>query len=140
MINVETKLTGDISAGLDRLAAAAGEATLRAAGFAGAQVFQKEAIARVPVDSGTIRENIIVKRAEESSDTNKKQTYLITVRTGKKNAEGDAFYWRFVEFGTSKMSARPFIRPAFESMKQTALAAMKKRFGQKLSEELAGKE
>lgn len=25
---------------------------------------------------------------------------------------GDTFYWRFLEFGTSKMRARPFFRPA----------------------------
>lgn len=26
----------------------------------------------------------------------------------------DAYYWRFLEFGTVKMAARPFIRPAAE--------------------------
>jgi HK97 gp10 family phage protein len=25
-----------------------------------------------------------------------------------------AFYWRFLEFGTSKMRARPFMRPALQ--------------------------
>ena len=29
----------------------------------------------------------------------------------------DPFYWRFVEFGTSKMAAWPFLRPAFEARK-----------------------
>ena len=28
--------------------------------------------------------------------------------------EAEAYYWRFVEFGTVKMSARPFIRPSAE--------------------------
>lgn len=32
-----------------------------------------------------------------------------------------AWYWRFVEFGTSKMPARPFLVPAFEALKLTAL-------------------
>lgn len=27
---------------------------------------------------------------------------------------GDTYYWRFLEFGTSKMRARPFFRPAVE--------------------------
>lgn len=27
---------------------------------------------------------------------------------------GDTYYWRFLEFGTSKMAAQPFLRPAME--------------------------
>ena len=40
------------------------------------------------------------------------------ITTGKKattNPGGDTFYWRFVEFGTQFVPARPFIRPALES-------------------------
>lgn len=32
-----------------------------------------------------------------------------------------AFWWRFLEFGTSKMAASPFVRPAFEAKKQAAV-------------------
>ena len=32
----------------------------------------------------------------------------------------DPYYWRFVEFGTSKMPAKPFLRPAFEQTKEKA--------------------
>lgn len=31
---------------------------------------------------------------------------------GKSNPGGDTFYWRFHEFGTSQMAARPFMQPA----------------------------
>ena len=30
---------------------------------------------------------------------------------------GDAFYWKFLEFGTVAMDAQPFARPAAESMR-----------------------
>jgi HK97 gp10 family phage protein len=30
----------------------------------------------------------------------------------KSNPGGDTFYWRFIEFGTSKLPARPFMLPA----------------------------
>lgn len=30
---------------------------------------------------------------------------------------GDFYYWRFLEFGTSKMGPHPFMRPAFEANK-----------------------
>lgn len=42
----------------------------------------------------------------------------------------DAYYWRFIEFGTAKMPARPFLRPAFDSKKEEAVrvfAAILKR-------------
>ena len=43
-------------------------------------------------------------------------------RTGKSGAynPNDPFYWRFVEFGTSKMPAQPFLQPAFVSKKEQA--------------------
>lgn len=37
------------------------------------------------------------------------------IKTGKNASEnpgGDTFYWRFLEFGTQKIAARPFMRPA----------------------------
>jgi HK97 gp10 family phage protein len=33
----------------------------------------------------------------------------------------DAFYWIFPEFGTAKMRATPFLRPAFETKKELAV-------------------
>lgn len=33
----------------------------------------------------------------------------------KKNPGGDTFYWRFVELGTSRTAAQPFLRPALNN-------------------------
>lgn len=33
---------------------------------------------------------------------------------------GKAFYWRFLEYGTSKMSPRPFVRPAMKRIRTPA--------------------
>jgi len=33
---------------------------------------------------------------------------------------GDAFWWRFLEYGTVKMSPRPFIRPAMKKIRTPA--------------------
>lgn len=41
--------------------------------------------------------------------------------SGKGLPGGETWYWRFVEFGTSKMRARPFMRPAAET--QAGIAA-----------------
>jgi len=40
------------------------------------------------------------------------------------------YYWRYLEFGTSRMAARPFMRPAFESTKAAAV----RRIGERLRE------
>ncbi|MGY4876506.1 HK97-gp10 family putative phage morphogenesis protein [Vreelandella aquamarina] len=39
---------------------------------------------------------------------------------GKANPGGDTFYWRFVEFGTSKAPAKPFMRRALSEHVQAA--------------------
>lgn len=41
--------------------------------------------------------------------------------SGKELPGGETWYWRFVEFGTSKMAARPFMRPAMEAGAQDAV-------------------
>lgn len=46
-----------------------------------------------------------------------------SVGRGKAKLEADAFYARFVEFGTVKMAARPFLRPAIDSKTQAAIDA-----------------
>lgn len=42
---------------------------------------------------------------------------------GKANPGGDTWYWRFLEFGTSKMAAQPFMRPAMNQGANGAFAA-----------------
>lgn len=91
--------TNDFQQGLQKLSEALGENALRSAGYAGAEILKNEMIARVPVKTGVIEKNIIVKRATEKCDTNKKQVFLVTVRAGTQNADGDAYYWRWVEDG-----------------------------------------
>ncbi|MBP8101801.1 MAG: hypothetical protein KDG56_14715 [Ottowia sp.] len=69
-----------------------------------------------------------------------KQTFFVTVRQGKQyrnqgkkgNLSQDAWYWRFVEFGTVKMSAKPFLRPAFEGKKMEAVDAIKQRLAERV--------
>jgi HK97 gp10 family phage protein len=99
----------------------------RSATLAGAQVIKKEVIERAPVDTGNLKKNIITKRKTKTPFTSE---FLVTVRTGKKTKKqiaqgiGDAFYAKFVEYGTVKSAAKPFIRPAFEQGKESAAIAI----------------
>lgn len=120
---------------------------IRAALFQGAKVIQTEAQRRVPVRTGRLKANIIKlrdrnPRQAEGSPT---EIYHIGVRGGgayggrvrrrerrkvlaaggssqqasraAANAWKDAWYWWFVENGTSKMPAQPYLRPAFDAKK-----------------------
>lgn len=143
------KYSSDVDAALDKLGAAMGETALRAAAYEGADIIRTEVVQRAPVRTGLLKSDAIVKRLEEKSDGNERQTYLVTIRTGRrayannarnrqKNRAGGsyrvtaAFYWRFIEFGTSKMPARPFMRPAFDSSRKTAQEAIKNKLRDRL--------
>lgn len=115
---------------------------LRGAVNAGATVFRKEAQSKAPVYTGpvsqghpppgTLRRSIVQKQIKERSSL-LNQVFYVAVRKGKQyqkqgkkgNKSQDAYYARFVEFGTSRMPARPFMRPAFEGKKQEATQAIK---------------
>mgnify|MGYP000561918945 CR=1 FL=1 len=49
----------------------------------------------------------------------------------------DPFYWSFLEFGTSKMAARPFMRPAFDTKKFVALKTIEGRMRREVAAETA---
>lgn len=122
---------------------------LRASVYAGAKVVRDEAKSRAPVAQeiknprhpppGTLRRSVIMKHIRELSGLTR-QTFFITVRQGKKyrnqgkrrNLSQDAFYWRFVEFGTRKMAARPFLRPALEAKRYEAADAIKSRLAKRI--------
>lgn len=74
---------------------------------------------------GTLRKSVIIKRVPTAAN---RAVYILGVRhgkqfqkVGKRELNLDAYYWRFIEFGTSHAAARPFIRPAFEANKRQAL-------------------
>lgn len=107
----------------------------RSATNAAAQTIKKPAIAKAPSDTGNLKKNIIVRRIPETKLTSE---HIVTVRQGKltekQKSKGlqDAFYARFVEFGTVKMGPRPFLRPAFDENKTKAVDAMVKRIKQRI--------
>lgn len=108
---------------------------------AGARLVAAEARRRAPVanpsseavlsgrrKSGALRAGITTqfsRREELTVEMRVRNRGYIFAEAGKRAssaAEGNPNYWWLVEFGTSKMPAQPFMRPAFESKKQAALA------------------
>lgn len=125
---------------------------------AGARVIQKEAKAIAPVsvaphilksyasavfkkfDSskmgvwilpGNLKKMIRVK-----IDNSKSRGYAITYEVYVKNK--DAWYWKFQEFGTSKLpphNGTGFMRPAFENMKLLAIAEINQQIRNRMESE-----
>ena len=76
--------------------------------------------------AGDLKEAIIV-RTEKKKFLNDAARLRIGVLHDRNDPNVGAWYWRFVEFGTSRRMARPFLVPAFEMMKYIADAEIKKR-------------
>lgn len=118
----------------------------RAAVNASANIVKKAAIRNAPISDGphqlgvqkdqiaqpgNLRKNIITRRLPPG-ERNATEEYIVTVRHGSGKVPKDAFYGKFVEFGTAKMPARPFLRPAMDNNVQPAIDAMTKRIAQRL--------
>lgn len=58
----------------------------------------------------------------------------VGIRGGAREAGDNVFYWRFLEFGTEKMAARPFMRPALESNVERATDAIVAELKRQLDE------
>jgi HK97 gp10 family phage protein len=108
---------------------------MRATIFGVAQTIAKEAKLKAPVDTGNLRKAIKAKRKRSPPDAPVSE---VIVEHGN-SAKHDAFYWRFVEYGTSGkngQSERPFIRPATDSARATFNETLTKEFGKKLESAL----
>lgn len=121
---------------------------------AAAVVFRDAIRGTAPVRTGLLKASLVVNKRRSSEGPHvvkygvrlkqaKKQKYSNTSanrrsrRVGKKyQAEGPAFYGRFLEYGTSKMSARPFMRPAFGPNVNKAIEAFKARMAKAVEDAL----
>lgn len=116
---------------------------LRRALSSGAAVIRNEARRLAPRDTGEMVRDILIKRAKQARGSGTIE-YQVFVRTGKKsrlagkkrNVARDSFYWRFQEFGTAKMAAHPFMRPAFDTKKEAAAEAIRDALAQGIDKEL----
>lgn len=84
---------------------------------------------KCPVDTGELKKSIKIRAMKR-----RKNSFGVLIGTALKWFVGDAFYGAFVEFGTSKMSARPFMRPAFDEKKGEAEQILVQEIREGLSE------
>lgn len=115
---------------------------LNAALMAGARPMVKAAKAKVPVDTAALKSGIRATPVRPKQHTATVHVGIGRARQSKaERAKGakkyTPWYGFLVEFGTSKMSARPFLRPAFETTKQAAVEIIKAAIGRRIEIEAA---
>lgn len=147
MIDTHLDFSGmlDLDKELALLVKAESRGVLRQAVRAGAAVIQVEAQNRAPERTGKLKRNIIIANGKGSAT---EATAGIRVKganpsgtnsdsTKKAISKSNSFYWRFIELGTSKFPAVPFIRPAFDSKADAAAQAAIVRAIQAIDEVLS---
>ena len=88
---------------------------------AGGNLIRKDARNRAPVDTGELLRSIKVRALSRS-----RNSFGVTVKTGEGFFKGDQFYSGFIEFGTHKIEAQPFLRPAFDANVDAVLNAVRR--------------
>ena len=157
MIDVKVKMNAEeIVMNLEKLEKKIQRKFVRKAMREGAKVLLNEARARVPVRTGNLQKSLgisvktkkgnlemhVSPRTVKESKAHKKvlvghtkkgkPIYKYYTPTGKLVPDG--YYGRFVELGTKKMSARPFLRPAFEAKGEEAVKAFRNTLKRLLDE------
>lgn len=112
-----------------------------------ARLVRDEVKRNAPRKTGKLQANIIAALFNKERPAGVSERYVVSVRGRKAKyantasnrragrvgktyqKDGDAFYWKFLEFGTSKMPARPFIQPAFAASAGKALREFEKTLG-----------
>lgn len=132
----EITVTGldQLADALDKMPYRFAQNIMRNALHAGAEVFMAEMQARAPVAPqashpesapGELRDSIgVMVRLGKDLDSSTAKIgpmYDKSRYSGKNRTHSPGIYAKFVEWGTVKMSAKPFIRPAFWAAKETAV-------------------
>lgn len=130
MVEVETKGIQELLKSLHILPERIQKNVIVGAIRAGASSISKEMKLLAPKDSGKLSKSIgVVKR----KSSNQNEIYFSVTPIIKKGG------WKahFLEFGTSKMAAHPFVRPAYESKGLETINVAKDYMEKRIDKEIA---
>ncbi len=98
---------------------------------AAAKPIVEEARRLVPKDSRNLEKSIGTTKRKGTKGT--EVVFAVSARRGNPH---DGFYAHMVEFGTSKMSAKPFMRPALEKQERQSIEASKEYIAKRIDKEV----
>lgn len=96
----------------------------------GAILIRNKAREKAPTGTGTLKKSIKIR-------SNRAGNGVVSFKIGPTNDKKkgtDIFYGRFQEFGTSKMPAHPYMRPAYDESESEVLDAVINEIKSKLNE------
>ena len=147
MIDAHLDFSGllDLSLDLDLLSKAESKKVLRDGTRAAAEVVQASIIENAPERTGKLKKNVMVVTMKGRKNAISSGIHIrgINPETGnsdnkmKASNPKNAFYWRFVELGTSGMPAHPFVRPAFDASQDEAFRVAIEKMNAAIDEVLA---
>ena len=114
MARVDFEGLDEINRALTQMAERAAAEVIGKALMAGAEILKVEVETRAPRLTGFLAGNILAK-------LKKKNRYNVEADVGPSKK---AFYGKFLEFGTTRMSAQPFIFPSFQAKKEEIQATI----------------
>lgn len=128
MADFDIHITGlsELETALLELSDKAARRALRKGMRRGAIVVRNDARNRVRIARGKLRRSI---RVRERSDAEGWMRFAVEVPRS-------VFYGKFGEYGTSKMAAWPFMRPAAESKTEEAVGSMRDALGEAIQDEM----
>lgn len=85
--------------------------------------------ARAPKDTGELSQSFFAAQGKQKHNR----------PSAEVRAKDDVFYWKFVEFGTVRMRARPFIVPTVEAERAPTLSTFREEVGKKVEEAIKRK-
>ena len=125
--NIRIEGLAELERQFDRLADTAKKKVMMKALNAGIAPIKKEAKKNAPVDKGVLKKKI---RSKQMRYTEKPAVGIYV--------SGKAYYWYFIEHGTSKMSATPFLRPAADSKHEEGVNKFKERWKVEIDKVMIG--
>nr|WP_034438551.1 HK97-gp10 family putative phage morphogenesis protein [Clostridium ihumii] len=118
MANMELEGIGDLIEKIEEMGKQGVKAENRALKKAG-QIILEEARINTPKKTGKLKKGLKLSGIREKGTS---KYVLVGIQKGDNSS---IFYGKFLEFGTSKMPAKPFMSPAYESKKKEAQEVIK---------------
>ncbi len=143
-ISLDVLGLGELESDLLRVSKATANKAIRDAVVAGARVARDKSRQSAPVRSGKLKRNIVVTRLRQSQTPGAAVAGVSVKRPSAKRRgpstsakpESSPYYWLFLEFGTSLMNAKPFLRPAWDNNLPQIEQAVRSKLAQAIDEAL----